>query len=33
MNKNKLETKTARKQYSPQFKEQALERALKGGIP
>ena len=33
MNNNKSDQKVARKKYSPQFKDQALERAVKDGIP
>lgn len=33
MNNNDLEPKVIRKKYSPQFKDQALERADKDGIP
>jgi len=33
MNNNDLEHKITRKKYSPQFKDQALERADKDGIP
>ena len=33
MNNTKLEQKTVRKKYSPQFKDLALERAEKEGIP
>lgn len=33
MNNNELDQKIVRKKYSPQFKDQALERAAKEGIP
>ncbi len=33
MNNNDLEQKTIRKKYSPQFKDQALERSDKEGVP
>ncbi len=33
MNNNDLEQKTNRKKYSPQFKDQALERAAIEGVP
>ena len=33
MNNNDLGQKTSRKKYSPQFKDQALERSDKEGIP
>lgn len=33
MNNNDLEQKLIRKKYSPQFKDQTLERAEKDGIP
>ena len=33
MNDNNPEQKIIRKKYSPQFKDQALERALKDSIP
>ena len=33
MNNNKLDQKVARKKYSSQFKDQALERSIKDGIP
>lgn len=33
MNNKKLGPKIVRKKYSPQFKDQALERAIKEGIP
>jgi transposase len=33
MNDNNLNQKKSRKKYSPQFKDQALERAIKDGIP
>jgi transposase len=33
MNNNDLEQKTSRKKYSPQFKDQALERSDKEGVP
>ena len=33
MNNNDLEQKTTRKKYSPQFKDQALERSDKEGVP
>ena len=33
MNNKDLEQKAIRKKYSPQFKDQALERADKDGIP
>ena len=33
MKSNEQETKPQRNKYSPQFKEQALERATKDGVP
>jgi transposase len=33
MDNNNLEQRSVRKKYSPQFKDQALERAAKDGIP
>jgi transposase len=33
MNNKKSDQKIVRKKYSPQFKDQALERAVKDGIP
>ena len=33
MNDNNPDQKIIRKKYSPQFKDQALERAVKDGIP
>jgi transposase len=33
MNNNKSEQKVSRKKYSSQFKDQALERAVKDGVP
>lgn len=33
MNNKKSDPKIVRKKYSPQFKDQALERAIKEGIP
>ena len=33
MNNNNPEQKVARKKYSPQFKDQALERIAKDGVP
>lgn len=33
MSTNKPEEQLVRKKYSPQFKDQALERAVKDGIP
>ena len=33
MNNNKPEQKVVRKKYSPQFKDQALERIAKDGVP
>lgn len=33
MNNNKSDQKVSRKKYSSQFKDQALERAVKDGIP
>ena len=33
MNNNNSDQKIVRKKYSPQFKDQALERAVKDGIP
>lgn len=33
MNNNNSEQKTSRNKYSPQFKDQALERAEKEGVP
>lgn len=33
MNNKKSDPKMVRKKYSPQFKVQALERAIKEGIP
>lgn len=33
MNNNNTEQKVVRKKYSPQFKDQALERAEKEGVP
>ena len=33
MNNNNLEQKVIRKKYSPQFKDQALERIAKDGVP
>ncbi len=33
MNKNNPKKETARKKYSPQFKDQAVERAKKDGVP
>ena len=33
MNNNKSEQKIVRKKYSPQFKDQALERIAKDGVP
>jgi len=33
MNNNKSDQRIVRKKYSPQFKDQALERAIKDGIP
>ena len=33
MNNNDLEQKVVRKKYSPQFKDQALERADKESVP
>jgi transposase len=33
MNNNNSEQKISRNKYSPQFKDQALERAEKDGVP
>jgi transposase len=33
MNENNPKQKMARKKYSPQFKDQALERAARDGVP
>lgn len=33
MNNNNSDQKIVRKKYSPQFKDQALERSVKDGIP
>lgn len=33
MNENNTNLKKARQKYSPQFKDQALERAAKDGVP
>lgn len=33
MNNNNTEQKVVRKKYSPQFKDQALERIAKDGVP
>lgn len=33
MNKNNTKQQTVRQKYSPQFKDQAVERAAKDGVP